>query len=176
MVASVAVLAGLLLGFRTLIPVDSGAEAPVESTRPTLVPTTADTTALRLYGDLISGLGIDVAAEAEVGRRINDEWGRRTVEFQATKDAMRALVSRVTALSARLAATEVPPMTDPLAHRRMLLEMSTFVSAASGMSAGLESTDSGEARLAELARFEAAAREFSALVSDVEQSLGSART
>ena len=173
LVVSIAVIASLVLGFRTLASRDTGTEAPAETVPSTTTATTLDTVAVRLYGDQVSMLGADVAEVAETGRRINDEWDDRTAEYQATKDRMRALVSRATVLPARMAEIAVPPTADPVVHRQMLLEIATLVSAAEGMMAGLESTDAGETRLSELARFESAAREFGSLADQVERSLGS---
>ena len=169
--ASIIVIAALLLGFNTLSSREPEVEAPVEPVSSTTTATTVDLTALRLYGNQISMLGSDVEDVAATGRSINDDWAERAVEYQPAKDRMRALVHRVTAISARMAEIVPPPEADPIAHRQMLLEIATLVSAAEGMMAGLESTDTGQARLAELARFEAAAREFGLLAGEVEESL-----
>lgn len=173
LLVSVAVIASLVLGFRTLASRDTDAEAPDETVPSTTTATTLDAQALRLYAEELSVLAADVADVAATGRRINDEWDERLTEYQPTKDRMRALVSRATVLPARMAEIAVPAAADPVAHRQMMLEIATFVSAAEGMMAGLESTDAGETRLTELARFEAAAREFGSLVDQVARFLGS---
>lgn len=172
LLVSIAVIASLVLGFRTLASRDT-AEGPGETVPSTTTSTTVDAAALRLYAEEIAVLSADVAEVAAAGRRINDEWDERAAEYQPTKDRMRALVSRATVLPARMAEIAVPAAADPVAHRQMMLEIATLVSAAEGMMAGLESTDAGETRLTELARFEAAAREFGSLVDQVERSLGS---
>ena len=174
--ASFLLIGSFLVGLQTLTPVASETVTPVTPVPSTPTASTVDLATLRLYSDQISALGSDVAAVAANGRRINEEWEQGNVDYQPTRDQMRALVTRTAALSARLAEIEVPPMADPLAHRQMLLEMSTFVSAAGGMSAGFESTDSGEARLAALSRFVGAAREFGALASEAARVVRSATT
>ncbi len=174
--ASFFLIGSFLVGLQTLTPVASETVTPVTTVPSTPTASTVDLATLRLYSDQISALGSDVAAVAANGRRINEEWEQGNVDYQPTRDQMRALVTRTAALSARLAEIEVPPMADPLAHRQMLLEMSTFVSAAGGMSAGFESTDSGEARLAALSRFVSAAREFGALASEAARVVRSATT
>ncbi len=165
LLASFALATSVLVGLQTLVPVVSETVIPAEATPPTSTVGTVDLGALRLYADEISRLGADVAAVAANGRRINEAWDQGNAEYQDTRDAMRALVSSVEFLSDRFADLEVPPMADPLAHRQMFFELSRFVSAARGMAAGFESTDSGEARTAELARFLAAAREFGSLLA-----------
>ena len=173
LLVSIAVIASLVLGFRTLTSRETEVGGSDETVPSTTTVTTVDPATLRLYGDQISMLGADVAEVAAMGRRINDEWDERTAEYQTTKDRMRALVSRATVLPARMAEIQLPASADPIVHRQMLLEIATLVSAAEGMMAGLESTDAGESRLSELARFEAAAREFGLLVDEVEISRGS---
>lgn len=173
LVAVIAVIASLVLGFRTLQSRDSVTATPADTVVSTAIVTTVDTAAMPLYVDQISMLGADVAQIVETSRHINDEWDERTADYQPTKDRMRALVSRASVLPARMAQITVPVMADPLAHRRMLLEIATLVSAAEGMMAGLESTDAGETRISELVRFEASAREFLALVDQVERSVAS---
>ncbi len=169
-------IASLLVGLQTLIPAASETVSTLAPVRSTQTVSTVDVATLRQYTDQISALGSDVAAAAAHGRRINEDWEQGNTGYQPTRDQMRALVNTASALSTRLADIAVPPMADPLVHRQMLLEMSTFVSAAGGMSAGFESTDSGEARMAELSRFAAAAREFGALVAEAAGVAGSAAT
>ena len=173
LLVSIAVIVSLVLGFRTLASRDTETEVPTEAAPSTTTATTLDIAALQLYRDQVSMLGVDVAGVADTGRRINDDWDDRAAEYQATKDRMRALVSRATVLPARMAEIAVPATADPIVHRQLLLEIATLVSAAEGMMAGLESTDAGETRLSELARFEAAAREFGSLVDQVERSVRS---
>ena len=168
----IVVVAILLLGLSTLRSRDADQTEQTEQTEPSTTTTAAtDDSALRSYTGEISVLAEDVAELRATGRRINDEWDNRVIDYDTTLDRTAALVSRAGVLPDRLGALTVPERADQGIHQRMIESLSTLASAAEGMMAGLESTDSGETRLVQLRRFEAAASEFGSLAVQVDSFL-----
>lgn len=169
---SALVLASLTVGFLTLAGRDSQPDAPPPEPPPSsTTPSTVDVLTLRSYADEISVLGADVTEAAATGSRINDEWDERITDYETAKERMGALVSRTSLLPGRLGEVVLPGAANPILHRRMIQAISAFASAAERMMLGLESTDTGETRLSELLRFEAAASEFRTFVDELERSL-----
>ena len=164
----IVVIAILFLGFNTLRSRD---EEQTESS--TTTSTAPDDSVLRSYVDQISVLADGVAELKATGRRINDAWDDRIADYDTTLDRMNALVSRAGVLPDRLSVMEPPEGADTVAHQRMIGSLSTLASAAEGMMTGLESSDSGEARLSQLTRFEASASEFGRLAEQVKRSMES---
>ena len=160
-----AVVAGLVLGLRTLTSRDSSTQEP----EPT-VETTAgqsDVAALEFYADEISLLALDVVDAMDTGRQINDGWDSGSLEYDAAVAQMNALVSQVSVLPARLARATPPPGISTRLHQGLAGSLATFISAAETMQEGLESTDTGETRRAGLLTFETAAFEFGLLAGQV---------
>ena len=164
----VLVIAVLVVGFGTLRSGDETASTPSEEMSPT---TTEADEALefRAYADQVGVLADDVGDLRVSGRQINDDWDDRVADYDTTVDRMSSLVSRTGLLPIRFNGFTRPVDADRLTHERMAESLESLVSAAEGMMAGLQSTDTGEVRLAQLARFEAAASEFGLLAEEVER-------
>ncbi len=169
---SILVVAVLVVGYGTLRSGEEPAPAATEETSPTTTEPDADLE-FRAYADLVGVLGDDVADLRVSGRQINDDWDGRIADYDTTVGRMSSLISRAGLLPIRFNGFTRPADADRLTHERMAESLETLVSAAEGMMAGLESTDTGEIRLAQLARFEAAAAEFGSLADEVERATGS---
>lgn len=160
-----AVVAGLVLGIRTLTSRDSSTEEPEPMVETTAVQ--SDVTTLEVYADEISLLALDVADAMDTGRQINDGWDSGSLEYDAAVAQMNTLVSQVSVLPARLARATPPPGISTRLHHGLAGSIATFISAAETMQEGLESTDTGETRRAGLLAFETAAFEFGLLAGQV---------
>ncbi|MXZ68562.1 MAG: zinc ribbon domain-containing protein [Acidimicrobiia bacterium] len=160
-----AVVAGLVLGLRTLTSRDSSTEGPEPTVETTAVQ--SDVAALEFYAGEISLLALDVAEAMDTGRQINDSWDSGSLEYDAAVAQMNALVSQVSVLPARLARATPPQGISTRLHQGLAGSLATFISAAETMQEGLESTDTGETRRAGLLAFETAAFEFGLLAGQV---------
>lgn len=167
---AVLVIAVLVVGFGTLRSGDGTAPAPSEETLSTTTEPAADSN-LGAYADQVGVLAADVADLRVSGRQINDDWDDRIADYDTTVGRMSSLVSRAGLLPIRFNGFTRPLDADRLTHERMAESLETLASAAEGMMAGLQSTDTGEVRLAQLARFEAAASEFGSLAEAVERAV-----
>jgi len=160
-----AVVAGLVLGLRTLTSRDSSTEAVEPAVETTSLQ--SDAAALEFYADEISLLALDVADAMDTGRQINDGWDSGSLEYDAAVQQMSTLVSRVSVLPARLARVATPPGINTRLQQGLAGSVAALVSAAETMQEGLESTDTGETRRAGLLAFETAAFEFGLLAGQV---------
>lgn len=167
LLVAILVIAFLSLGFSTLRSRDGEPESS-GSTTPTSVVATTTNTGLRSYVTVVGLLADDVEQLKIGARRINEAWDNRTVGYATTLEEMTELVARTVALPARLASVPMPEAVDPVLHRQMDSALAVLTSTGEGMLGGLESSDTGEARLAQLSRFEAAAADFAALASQVK--------
>ena len=158
----VLLIAVLVVAFGTLRSGDEPPPAPPEETSPT-TPEAVAAPGYREYADQVAVLADDVADLRVSGRQINDDWDDRIADYDTTVDRMSSLISRVGLLPIRFNGFDRPLDADRLTHERMRESLESLVSAADGMMAGLQTTDTGEVRLAQLARFEAAASEFGSL-------------
>ncbi|MDE0168312.1 MAG: hypothetical protein OXS29_02175 [bacterium] len=168
---SILVIAVLVVGYGTLRSGEETDPASTEQTAPTTTEPDADLE-FRAYADLVGVLAADVADLRVSGRQINDDWDGRIADYDTTVGRMSSLISRAGLLPIRFNGFTRPADADRLTHERMAESLETLLSAAEGMMAGLESTDTGEIRLAQLARFEAAAAEFGSLAEEVESAAG----
>lgn len=164
----VLVIAVLVVGYGTLRNGDEPPPAPPEETSPTTTEA-VDAPGLRDYADQVAVLADDVADLRVSGRQINDDWDDRVADYDTTVERMSSLISRAGLLPIRFNGFTRPLDADRLTHERMRESLDALVSAADGMMAGLQTTDTGQVRLAQLARFEAAASEFGSLAEEVEQ-------
>lgn len=160
-----AVVAGLVLGLRTLTSRDSSTDAVEPAVETTSLQ--SDAAALEFYADEISLLALDVADAMDTGRQINGGWDSGSLEYDAAVEQMGALVTRVTVLSARLARVDAPPGISTRLQQGLAGSLASFIAAAETMQEGLESTDTGETRRAGLLAFETAAFEFGLLAGQV---------
>ena len=160
-----AVVAGLVLGLRTLTSRDSSTEPREPAVETTSLQ--SDAAALGFYADEISLLARDVADAMDTGRQINDGWDSGSLEYDAAVEQMGALVSRVSVLPARLARVDAPRGISTRLQQGLAGSLSSFIAAAETMQEGLESTDTGETRRAGLLAFETAAFEFGLLAGQV---------
>ena len=162
------VIAVLVVGFGTL---RRGGEPATEASEVTSPTTTgvANDAAFRTYADQVAVLADDVADLRASARQLNDDWDDRAADYDTTLERMSSLMSRTGLLPIRFDGFTRPLDADRLTHERMAESLETLVSAAEGMMAGLQSTDTGEVRLAQLARYESAASEFGSLAEGVER-------
>ena len=172
---TVLVVAVLVVGFATLRGGDEPPPAPAEETSPTTTEP-VDVAGLREYADQVAVLADDVADLRVSGRQVNDDWDDRIADYDTTLDRMSSLISRAGLLPIRFNGFTRPPDADRLTHERLGESLEALVSAAEGMMAGLQTTDTGQVRLAQLARFEAAASEFGSLAEEVEQAASAPAT
>ena len=168
-----AVVAGLVLGLRTLTSRDSSAEEPAAVVETT--PLQSNGAALEFYADEISLLALDVADAMDTGRQINDGWDSGSLEYDAAGQQMGALVSQVSVLPARLARVTPPRGISARLHQGLASSLTTFIAAAETMQEGLDSTDTGETRRSGLLAFETAAFEFGLLAGQVATAAEEAR-
>lgn len=162
------VIAVLVVGFGTLRSGDEPPPAPPEETSPTTTEA-VDAPGFRDYAEQVAVLADDVADLRVSGRQINDDWDDRIADYDTTVERMSSLISRAGLLPIRFNGFTRPLDADRLTHERMRESLEALVSAADGMMAGLQTADTGQVRLAQLARFEAAATEFGSLAEGVEQ-------
>lgn len=162
------VVAVLVVGFGTLRRGDEPVPEPSAATSPT-INEAVDGAAFRTYADQVGVLADDVADLRASARQLNDDWDDRAADYDTTLERMSSLMSRTGLLPIRFDGFARPPDADRLTYERMAESLETLVSAAEGMMAGLQSTDTGEVRLAQLARYEAAASEFGSLAEAVER-------
>ena len=162
----IVVIAVLILGFDML---RNRGTAPVDTEPATTLPASPPSEAeedplrayaLRAYADRLSDIADDAEELAAAARRINDDWGDRSSDYATTFEGLAGLAPQAEELSDRLEAVPRPEDADAAAHRRMVEALSSLTSSAEGMVAGLQSSDSGETRLEQLAEFENAATEF----------------
>ncbi len=170
LVISVLIGAVLVVGYVTLR--NNSEEVPVtveEGASSTTIVT--DDSAVRLYADQVSILAADVADLGATARQINQDWDSDAEDYTTTLGRMSALLSRVNVLPHRFSTMAVPPEADPFIHQWITGTLSTLISVAEGMMAGLESVDAGESRLEQLVRFEEAVLRLDELATQVELSL-----
>ena len=170
LLVAILVIAFLSLGLSTLRGGDGEPEETAPTTSTSAVATTADM-AIRSYLTVVGLLAEDVEQLKVAARRINEAWDNRSVGYATTLEEMNELVARTAALPARLGAVTPPGAVDPVDHRQMESALTVLTATAEGMLGGLESSDTGEARLAQLSRFEAAATDFVALAGQVRRLL-----
>ena len=163
------VVAVLAVGLGTLRNRDEPAPAPTEELS-TTATVAIDDSDFRGYVDQVAVVSDDVTDLRASGRQINDDWDNRIADYDTTINRMSALISRTGLLPIRFNGFTRPLDADRLTHERMAESLDSLLSAAEGMMAGLQSTDTGEVRLGQLARFEAAASEFGSLADQVERS------
>lgn len=170
LLVAILVIAFLALGLSTLRGGDGGPEETAPTTSTSVVATTADM-AIRSYLTVVGLLAQDVEQLKVAARRINEAWDNRTVGYANTLEEMNGLVTRSAALPARIATVTPPGAVDPVVHRQMESALTVLTATGEGMLGGLESSDTGEARLAQLSRFEAAATDFIVLAGQVRRLL-----
>ena len=144
-----------------------------EEAAPTTTTIAVDQTELDAYGAEISTIGARVIDLNASGIAINGAWDDETEEFGATLAAMRLLESQAAALPDLLNSLTAPQIIGPAAHQRLVDSASTLAAAAGEMVEGLKSSDTGEARRGALAKFQAAAVEFTTLARGVSQAVSS---
>ena len=165
----------------------SAAEDPVSSTTTTTSgagatsttspgPTTTTTTLPTVIAEYYRQLGFRVTSSNELlmrAQEINSDFDNKDTSgfaYPAALAALETLAEDAQTFRNTMGFLEVPeadaPGIDPL-HKEMVKESQTMVDQAGAMVAGLKSPDTGQARRAALAAFEAAVTNYQAKVDEL---------
>lgn len=135
-----------------------------------------DATALAEYETDIAGIADTIATLRTEANQINTDWDARTIDYDQTLTDLSALESSAAALPDLVRVLTPPDVVGDGMHNRLIGSAMTLATAADEMVVGLQSPDTGEARRAALAKFDAAAGEFASLSTLVAQTIESVTT
>lgn len=139
----------------------------------TTTTTTEGADVAERYGTLLTDLANRVDQLAEQAAIANSAWDSGSVDFDTTLAELQRIAGATTPLEQTVRNADLPATADPALHARLTTTVATLAAAGTGMVNGLQAADTGELRRAELARYEAAAAEFSTVVASIHQALGS---
>jgi uncharacterized phage infection (PIP) family protein YhgE len=148
---------------------DSTTTTTTEATTTTTTSATTTTTvpdALAGFIADLDGYAASVATLLGDATTINQQWDDRTVGLSVIRDELTRIATESTTLLASVQAAVAPPLVAD-AWEGVVAAAQSLQAGADGMVSGLEAPDTGEARRAALADFQAAAAGFAESVTAV---------